>query len=565
MVKKRNKQIRKQTHGQSIVEFAIVLPVVLLIVFGIIELGFLLFSYSSVNSASREAARYGIAIGEVGSSQRYYDCDGIVEAGLRIGSFAGMGPEDISIAYDSGPETPLKYTDCADLASHNGDDSITFGDRIVIRVDHDYHPLVSYMGLNISPFWMTSTSSRTIFKAAEIIPGGGDAPGGGGPGGGGDGCFMLATQVDGGTGNLPTVSPTTSGTDCGNNEFESGTVVTLTGQPEVDWYVGSWSGATPINDTQATVTMTVDTLVGVTYVDTPVNCFSLAFSVTAGNGVDPVATFVSETCTGGTFAEGETVNLLADPDYGWVVSSWTNATANAGDNTLASLTMPAQDAYPVSVEYASVDCFGLDLQAGGDLAGGGAPVALTESAICAPGEFAEGEVITVQAYPNEGYLVDSWTGAAENPSNSNQATFTMPASVPTVTVIYAEKPVLDPPSNLTVPNNFAAGDFGWTDSGGGKCTQVKFDFADSVPPRGNWPRTPDYYNVYVTVQGGFTNVYTVTGTQWNGGATVPIGLNISFGVEGVFLSNPSDTSLYSEVTYKCLYQVLEFQGALVRE
>ena len=91
----------------------------------VITIGFLLFTYSSVNSAAREAARYGIAIGEVGADQRYYDCDGIEEAGLRIGRYAGMTASDISISYDHGPKADgsdpdLAYASCSDLEAAAG-------------------------------------------------------------------------------------------------------------------------------------------------------------------------------------------------------------------------------------------------------------------------------------------------------------------------------------------------------------------------------------------------------------------------------------------------------------
>ena len=46
--------------GQSTVEFALVLPVLLLIVFGIIEFRFIFNAYVTVISSAREGARYGI-------------------------------------------------------------------------------------------------------------------------------------------------------------------------------------------------------------------------------------------------------------------------------------------------------------------------------------------------------------------------------------------------------------------------------------------------------------------------------------------------------------------------
>jgi Flp pilus assembly protein TadG len=160
---------RHKTDGQGMVEFALVLPIVLLIVFGVIEFGYLLFVFSSVNTASRDAARYGIAVGDVSGDLRYYDCDGIVGAGQRIGRFAGILETEYTITYDSGPGTSAIYADCPTLAAHDGVDNIYFGDRIVVTVNHAYQPLVTFMGLNVGPFTMSSTSSRTIVKGANIL------------------------------------------------------------------------------------------------------------------------------------------------------------------------------------------------------------------------------------------------------------------------------------------------------------------------------------------------------------------------------------------------------------
>lgn len=46
--------------GQSLVEVALGLPILLLILFGAIDLGRLYFSYVTITNASREGARYGM-------------------------------------------------------------------------------------------------------------------------------------------------------------------------------------------------------------------------------------------------------------------------------------------------------------------------------------------------------------------------------------------------------------------------------------------------------------------------------------------------------------------------
>ena len=57
---------KPQESAQGMVEFALVLPMLILVLFGIIEVGRLLFIYNAVATSSREAARYGSAAGDVG-------------------------------------------------------------------------------------------------------------------------------------------------------------------------------------------------------------------------------------------------------------------------------------------------------------------------------------------------------------------------------------------------------------------------------------------------------------------------------------------------------------------
>jgi len=49
--------------GQSLVEFAILLPVLLLLLMGILEFGLMLNSYLTINNSAREGARLGIVAG----------------------------------------------------------------------------------------------------------------------------------------------------------------------------------------------------------------------------------------------------------------------------------------------------------------------------------------------------------------------------------------------------------------------------------------------------------------------------------------------------------------------
>ncbi|KVA09668.1 hypothetical protein WI42_24250 [Burkholderia ubonensis] len=52
----------KKEKGVAVVEFAIVLPLLLLITFGLIEFGIAIYDKAVVTNASREAARYGVVL-----------------------------------------------------------------------------------------------------------------------------------------------------------------------------------------------------------------------------------------------------------------------------------------------------------------------------------------------------------------------------------------------------------------------------------------------------------------------------------------------------------------------
>jgi len=53
----------KNEKGQSLVEFAILLPILLLLLMGIFEFGLMLNSYLTINNSAREGARLGIVAG----------------------------------------------------------------------------------------------------------------------------------------------------------------------------------------------------------------------------------------------------------------------------------------------------------------------------------------------------------------------------------------------------------------------------------------------------------------------------------------------------------------------
>lgn len=59
----RPRRQRRPAAGQALVEFALVLPVFLLLLFGLIDVGRFVYTWNALNQAAREGARYGSVAG----------------------------------------------------------------------------------------------------------------------------------------------------------------------------------------------------------------------------------------------------------------------------------------------------------------------------------------------------------------------------------------------------------------------------------------------------------------------------------------------------------------------
>jgi len=153
------KKIRKCFKAQAMVEFALVLPVLILLVYGMIEVGRLIFMYSIVVTASREAVRYGSATGLPGGSFMYQDCNGIIAAAQNVDFLSSFEDSDIIISYDNGPGTS-DFSNCPPAA-------IETGDRIKVQVSAQYAPITPLIPLE--PFVITSSSARTIIQEIRIV------------------------------------------------------------------------------------------------------------------------------------------------------------------------------------------------------------------------------------------------------------------------------------------------------------------------------------------------------------------------------------------------------------
>jgi len=95
-------RLHKKPNAQGLVEFALVAPVLLLVMFGIVDFGWMVFNYSQLNNGLRESVRYGSVNGF--NNTQMTNCPGIRDAVLNTAGFAhlGNGSSTVHIWYDDG-------------------------------------------------------------------------------------------------------------------------------------------------------------------------------------------------------------------------------------------------------------------------------------------------------------------------------------------------------------------------------------------------------------------------------------------------------------------------------
>ncbi len=154
--------------GQGMVEFALVIPILLVLMAGIFEFGYFFFVYSSVNTAAREAVRYGAGSGTSPSGDPYYmDCPGIRQRAEDVGRYANIQDDDITIFYDGGPST-------SSLGDCDGVIEPELGERIVVQVDTAYQPIILDWFLTGTTKWVMgeipihAESARTIIRRMQV-------------------------------------------------------------------------------------------------------------------------------------------------------------------------------------------------------------------------------------------------------------------------------------------------------------------------------------------------------------------------------------------------------------
>ena len=124
---------RQHRAGQGMVEFAISSLVFFTFIFGIIEMGWLLFTHHQVTSAAREGARYA-------------SVHGTMSQGLRdpaeIAAYT-IDPDAVKAAILT--KTTLSNPDALSVTVDRPDGDLQPKHRVTVAVSYPYRPLVGFI------------------------------------------------------------------------------------------------------------------------------------------------------------------------------------------------------------------------------------------------------------------------------------------------------------------------------------------------------------------------------------------------------------------------------------
>src|SRR5260221_3538842 len=163
----------KKSKAQAMVEFAIALPVLLLLLYGILEIGRFIFLYSTIVNASRQAVRYGATTGTGNGTgdvneKRYQDCDGIRKVAKDLAYISSFSDSSITIPNDMGPNDNSPITYCtAGMLTDPSFAPIDNNHRITVKISKLFVPIIP----KLVPFakrTITASSSRTIIVGVSI-------------------------------------------------------------------------------------------------------------------------------------------------------------------------------------------------------------------------------------------------------------------------------------------------------------------------------------------------------------------------------------------------------------
>lgn len=160
--------------GATLVEFAVIAPLLFLLIFGVIEFSRAVSAYTTVWTGAREGARYATTSAEsdlVPTVPRFRDCVGIEDAVMAKAVTSNIASSDITIEWLNDAGVVIADCDPATAAPDPGTRSggvwvvdIDPGTRISVEVTGQFNAVVPLLSSVLNGISLDSTQTRSIYE-----------------------------------------------------------------------------------------------------------------------------------------------------------------------------------------------------------------------------------------------------------------------------------------------------------------------------------------------------------------------------------------------------------------
>lgn len=148
--------------GASLVEFAILAPLLLILLFGIVEMSRAMFAYTTVWSAAREGARFATTV----DADNYVNCNAIATAALSRAVSTNATAANVQVVYKDAGGTTI--ADCQGGVAPTASNVISGTSVEVSMVNVTFDSVVPLLEIFLDGLNLESTQSRTIFVGEQV-------------------------------------------------------------------------------------------------------------------------------------------------------------------------------------------------------------------------------------------------------------------------------------------------------------------------------------------------------------------------------------------------------------
>lgn len=165
---------KNKSLGQATVEFALILPILLVVIFGIFEVSRAIFNYSMIYAGAREGVRFGSSVGDADGDGllNFQDYQDIKDEVMRFARFASVDPGQVCVYFaTAGVYAPPASTVCTGSEftyPSKADVDTSFGDyRVVVYVEQFFDTVAPVPLPQIRLF---AFNARTIGSNIPVNP-----------------------------------------------------------------------------------------------------------------------------------------------------------------------------------------------------------------------------------------------------------------------------------------------------------------------------------------------------------------------------------------------------------